>query len=78
MGEIIEAFSSRKGRPPLYPWDEWSDGRSRRLYRGQDFSAELLSFRTMVHRKARDLNKRAETQINAADQTIKVQFLEKT
>lgn len=78
MGEIIAPFKSRKGRPPLYDWDLWADGKSRRLHRGEDFNAELLSFRTMVHRKARDLGLRAETQINAADQTVNVQFLEKS
>lgn len=85
MAERIESFESRRGRPPKYPWDEWTDGEARRLYRGtadevsagtKDFEADLISFRTMVHRKARDLGHHvgANTHINKADQSIEVQF----
>jgi hypothetical protein len=77
--EVIASFTSRKGRPPKYPWEEWTDGRSRRLRRGEDFDADLVSFRTMVHRKARDLgsNIGAYTHINKADQSIQVRFYER-
>lgn len=86
MAEIIEPFKSRKGRPPVYPWETWADGQARRLYRGtedecaageKDFHAQLLSFRTMVHRKARDLNMTAQTKINEADGSIQLRFTPK-
>lgn len=76
MAERIESFVSSKGRPPKYPWEEWTDGEARKLYRGKDFDADLISFRTMVHRKARDLGPHigAYTHINKADQSVRVQF----
>lgn len=77
MSQIIDTFTSRKGRPPKHPWDEWTDGQSRRLYKGRDFSSELISMRTMIHRKARDLGMNAYTHINEADQSIQVRFYTK-
>lgn len=74
MGEIIDAVDISKGRPPKYQWEDWTDGKPRRLYQGGDFDATLESFRTMVHRKARDIGMRAHTKINKADSSIQVQF----
>lgn len=88
MSEKIAPFESRRGRPPKYDWAQWTDGEARRLYRGtaeevkagkKDFEADLVSFRTMVHRKARDLGPHvgAYTHINKADQSIEVQFYQR-
>jgi hypothetical protein len=88
MAQIVPQLEPRKGRPPKYPWEKWSDGKSRKLFRGDDeqvqsgeadFSADLVSFRTMVHRKARDLGAHigAYTHINKADQSIEVRFYER-
>jgi hypothetical protein len=77
MAQIIEQFESKKGRPPKYPWDEWADGKSRKLYKDSDFPAELISMRTMIHRKARDMGLNAFTHINEADQSIQVRFYDK-
>lgn len=87
---VDEPFKSRKGRPPKYPWTaadaemlgspvHWTDGETRTLFRGQDFEADLISFRTMVHRQARNLgpNIGAYTHINKADQSVKVRFYER-
>lgn len=77
MSQIIENFEPQRGRPPKYDWDRLTDGRARRLRKGEDFDAELHSFRTMIHRKARDMGLRAHTKINEADSSITVQFLPK-
>jgi hypothetical protein len=77
MGEIIDSVDISKGRPPKYPWELWTDQKARRLHQGKDFDATLESFRTMVHRKARDMGMRAHTKINEADSSIQVQFLPK-
>lgn len=77
MGQIIDKIDLSKGRPPKYQWHVWTDGKARRLRQGEDFDATLESFRTMVHRKARDLNLKAHTKINAADTSIQIQFLPK-
>ena len=85
MAQVIEKFDSKKGRPPQYPWtaedarhlevqEHWTDGKARRLFQGVDFTANLYSFRTMVHRKARDLNMQAHTSINKADASVEVWF----
>ena len=76
MAERIESFVSSKGRPPKYPWEDWTNGDAWKLYKGKDFDADLISFRTMVHRKARDLGPHvgAYTHINKADQSVRVQF----
>lgn len=85
MSKVIDKFESRKGRPPIYPWEKWTDSKSRVLRRGTeeavadgqaDFAASLVSFRTMIHRKARDLgaNVGAFTSIDEKEQAIKVRF----
>lgn len=43
----------RLGRPPRYPWDEWSDGRERVLREGQDFLCMAESFVLLCRRTAR-------------------------
>lgn len=41
MAERIENFvPSKGGRPAIYPWSEWMDGRAWRIRRGEDFDAE--------------------------------------
>lgn len=74
MADVVDTFESRKGRPAIYPWDEWTDGQSRRLYRGQDFFATPVSFRTMVHRKAHDVGLKAYVGINRADESVTIRF----
>lgn len=75
-----------RGRPPELPWEVWTDGTERRLYKGteaevlagdKDFKAELTSLRAMVHRKAREMGPHIGarcTNLNKADESIKVQF----
>lgn len=82
-------FKSRKGRPPKYPWERWTNGRTHRLFKGSSeqreaeplkyFEADLISFRTMVHRKARDLGAHigAYTNINEADQSVTIRFYDR-
>jgi hypothetical protein len=74
MADVIAEFESKKGRPPIYPWDQWADGKARRLYRGQDFFATPVSFRTMVHRRAHDMGLHAYVDINKADDSVKIRF----
>lgn len=76
MGTIIDKFESKRGRPPTYPWEEWTNGESWLLHKETDFQANLVSFRTMVHRKARDMGLKAFTKINEADASIKIRFYE--
>ena len=66
MAEILDVFPYRKigGRPSLYPWKDWFDGRIWKLTPGVDFSSSLKSFRVMVYERAarRGLRVRCHTQ----------------
>lgn len=77
MGIILDSFENQRGRPPKYDWERLTDGQARRLFKDTDFDAELHSFRTMVHRKARDMGLKAHTKINEADASITIQFTPK-
>ena len=74
MSEVIPDFKSNRGRPEIYPWDEWADGKARKLRKGRDFDAGLVSMRTMIHRKARSLGMRAFTHIDDKNESIDIMF----
>lgn len=76
MSELIPNFKSNRGRPEIYPWDDWADGQARKLRQGEDFNAGLMSMRTMIHRKARSLGLRAYTHIDENAKVIDVMFYE--
>lgn len=41
------------GRPPLYPWHEWLDGKAWKLKRGVDFTVPAASFASCAISAAR-------------------------
>lgn len=43
----------RLGRPPAYPWKEWTDGTERLLVEGKDFRCMAESFALLARRTAR-------------------------
>jgi len=67
MSQVIKTFPGVPGRPPVYPWDEWSDGRVWRLTRGEDFNSDPKSFRVLVHRTAKSRGLKARTHIESQD-----------
>jgi hypothetical protein len=74
MADIISDFRSNKGRPALYPWAEWADGQSRKVYRGQDFFCSLVSMRTMTHRKAHEFGKKVHVLPLPAEDALCIRF----
>ena len=41
MAEVLEGHDFRTGHGNAkYPWDEWQDGQTRRIVRGEDFDVE--------------------------------------
>jgi hypothetical protein len=54
-----------RGRPPKYPWAEWTDGTRHFLKQGEHFSDEVKvsSFRAECHAAARRKGGKADTQI---------------
>lgn len=79
MTEVLEEFpTSHRGRPAKYPWDEWADGKVRRLVQGEHFPCSVASFRALVHktassRAARGLP-RTEARTGVKGNSIIVQF----
>ncbi len=74
MAQIVNNGLPRtQGRPPVYPWDEWCDGKARRLFRGEDFFSHPKSFRVLVHRTAKGRGLKAHTHIED-DNTFIVEF----
>lgn len=71
MGQVLKSFPAKKpGRPVTYPWDEWTDGQVRRLFRGEDFQANPKSFRVTIHRTAKNRALKAKTHIESDDAII--------
>lgn len=82
MAEILEDHEvphrmrelQRPPRAPSYPWDEWSDGKTRRLTMGVDFHCTPRSMRRLTHRAARNRGLGAYTSIR--DKVITIRFIE--
>ena len=68
MAKILaELPGRRRGRRPLYPWDEWLDGQARRLEHGADFTSSAGTLRTAVHKAAARRDMTAQTVIDGSD-----------
>lgn len=51
MAELLDSFVfPEKGRPKLrkYPWDEWADGRIRKVFLSRDFGVSTRTFQSAV------------------------------
>jgi hypothetical protein len=56
MARVLTAYKFRtvgSHRKRLYPWDEWTDGRTWKATSGKDFATPAESFRTTLHSHAR-------------------------
>lgn len=41
MAEVLDSHDFRSGHGnALYPWEEWQDGQTRRIVRGEDFQVD--------------------------------------
>lgn len=57
-------MSDRKGRPPIYPWDEWLDGQLHILRQADDFpTATPRGFRANCYHAAQAKGGKAETKL---------------
>lgn len=75
MAQRLDTMPKRRGRATVHPWDEWADGSAWEVKAGEDFDAELESFRTQLYGKARSLGKKVDVSVNKAEKTISFQFL---
>ena len=63
------------GRPALYPWDEWGDGRRWMLTEGEDFQVDRKSFRAAAYQAARFRGKVCKSRLHG-DTDIELQFID--
>jgi hypothetical protein len=73
-----------RGRPPKYPWDEWTDGTSRILRQSEDWergslttfpaNVKVASFRAECHAAARRKGGKADTKI--AGNAVRFRYIE--
>lgn len=80
MSEILDSFPDKpytkgRGRPRLYPWDDWTDGQIRELVEGRDFPPEVgvkgIQQRCITHARNQGLKVRTQ-KVN--ETTIDIQF----
>ena len=55
MAELLDALPAA-ARRTRYPWDEWTDGRPRRLLPGRDFFTTVRGMRSTVQTRAKALD----------------------
>ena len=48
MSEVVEDVLWQDRMPGKYPWNEWLDGRSWKLTKGEDFHIQPESFRATI------------------------------
>ena len=55
MAKVLKSYqpTSKYGPVPIYPWDTWFDGKTRRLTQGKDFDCELVSMEDLIRKTAR-------------------------
>ncbi|MAZ23228.1 MAG: hypothetical protein CMB22_00275 [Euryarchaeota archaeon] len=64
MAEILESYTfAQRGRGSTHPYEEWFDGRIRRLIKGVDFECAPASIRQSVYTAARSRNIKVSTNL---------------
>lgn len=76
MSEVVKEFEGKRGRPPVYPWEDWMDGEIHKLYKGEDFNGEAKSFRVSAHRTAKSYGLKVHTEIVDDGEAILIEFYE--
>ncbi len=56
-------FGASRGRPEMYPWATWFDGKIRRLERGKDFEGHPANFRVQVFAAAKRYGVKVQTSV---------------
>ncbi len=66
MATILKTFpETTRGRPAVYPWESWFDGRIRHLKKGADFHCTPKAFEDLARRTARKRGVQIRLVINA-------------
>jgi hypothetical protein len=64
----------RAGRPPIYPWDKWTDGQTWRVTFGEDYFVATQHFRNMLHGRAKTLGLLVETSVMTGESAVTFRF----
>jgi len=75
MAEIVDnsVWSDGTGRTTLrYPWDEWLDGKTRILTRGEDFDSSVAAVRNSIYIKGYRRNVKVRIRI-IDENTVQIQ-----
>ena len=75
MARVLSKLPQQIGKPYLYPWDEWTDGRVWELTQGEDFQCALPSFRQIVYKTAHVQGLVVQV-IRVSDTSVAIQFSE--
>lgn len=52
MAERIDKLEPLRGRPAIYPWEQWLDGSAWRIRRGEDFEIPPGSMAAIIRQRA--------------------------
>ena len=52
MAERISDITPLRGRPAMYPWEQWLDGSAWRITRGSDFDISPVSMAAIIRQRA--------------------------
>ena len=67
----------RPGRPPVYPWAQWTDGEEHTVERGADFTCTPESFGVLLRRQAR-ITPGLKVHVSVGPDTVWFQFVRET
>lgn len=78
MANVVDDLPDmqKRGRPELYPWDEWFDGQVWKLIRDVDFAASPDGFRVTVAQAARRRGMKARIRIREDDVYVQAEYLD--
>ena len=80
MSEILDDYEWSehiKGRQAKYPWDEWIDGKTRKIVQGEDFTCKVPSMQTLLRDTARFNNMSVRTSVTDEGKAIVFRFSER-
>jgi len=78
MARVVDALPRSRaggGAGPIYPWDEWLDGRVWELTAGEDFTIRIDSMRSSASSFSRKIGRTVRTRVNADKTLLFVQAL---
>ena len=76
MAKVIdsELLVTNRGRSHQYPWDEWTDGQTYEVERGDDFDCSRNSFRNGLYSIAKSFGKKVVSMTLPETESIRFRF----